>query len=176
VPYIHAHPILVARWANRLAQCGAGPHVGIAWTGRATHTDDRRRSMRLADFAPLADVKATTFHSLQVGPAGDEVREAPGGLRVIDHRDELKDFPETAALIANLDLVITVDTAVAHLAGAMGKDTWTLLHFAPDWRWMLDREDSPWYPTMRLFRQCRRADWAAVVARLTTELRKRNLA
>jgi tetratricopeptide (TPR) repeat protein len=173
VPYVRTDRARVVRWANHLAQFGAGLHVGIAWTGRATHTDDRRRSMSLADFAPLAELKSITFHSLQVGAAGDEVRLAPGGLRVIDHREELKDFSETAGLLANLDLVITVDTAVAHLAGVTGKDTWTLLHFAPDWRWMLEREDSPWYPSMRLFRQRRRADWGEVIVRIATELRSR---
>jgi len=129
--------------------------------------------MRLRDFAPLGDLKTVTFHSLQIGEAGNEVHQSPGGLRVIDHRDALNDFTETAALIKNLDLVIAVDTAVAHLAGAMGKETWTLLHFAPDWRWMLGREDSPWYPMMRLFRQRQRADWSDVVARVTSELRGR---
>jgi tetratricopeptide (TPR) repeat protein len=171
-PYISPDPNLVAEWANRLKRHGPRPHVGLVWTGRATSSEERRRSMRLKDFGPLAGLKGLTFHSLQVGPAGDQVNE-PGVPRLIDHRSELHDFSDTAALIANLDLVITVDTAVAHLAGAMGKDVWTMLQLAPDWRWMLDREDSPWYPTMRLFRQRQRAHWGDVVTRVTGELSRR---
>ena len=171
VPYLAPDPLLVAHWANRLEQLGPAPHIGLCWTGRATHTDDRRRSMRLADFAPLASAVSATFDSLQIGKAGDEVHTATSGLRVIDHRDQLTDFTQTAALIKNLDMIISVDTAVAHLAGALGKPTLTLLHFAPDWRWMLAREDSPWYPTMKLFRQPRRADWPDVVGRVASELK-----
>jgi ADP-heptose:LPS heptosyltransferase len=94
-------------------------------------------------------------------------------MRMTDPTAELADFSDTAALIANLDLVISVDTAVAHLAGAMGKPTWVMLPFAPDWRWMLGREDSPWYPTMKLFRQKSRGDWIEVIARVTEALSKR---
>jgi ADP-heptose:LPS heptosyltransferase len=96
--------------------------------------------------------------------------EAP--VRLVDLRDELKDFADTAAIVANLDLVITVDTAVAHLAGALGKPVWILLTNAPDWRWFLEREDSPWYPTARLFRQSRHGNWQEVLARLERELRQ----
>jgi hypothetical protein len=126
--------------------------------------------MQLRDLAPLGKVEGITFHSLQTGDASGEATNAPAGFAVIDHRNELSDFADTAALIANLDLVISVDTAVAHLAGAIGKDVWTMLPFAPDWRWMLARSDSPWYPTMRLFRQTKPGDWVGVVERVVEEL------
>jgi ADP-heptose:LPS heptosyltransferase len=107
------------------------------------------------------------FNSLQKGPAASQVVALDVGITVFDFSDKLTDFAETAALIANMDLVITVDTAVAHLAGAMGKPVWVLLPFVPDWRWMMDREDSPWYPTMRLFRQKSIGQWDEVIVRVT---------
>jgi ADP-heptose:LPS heptosyltransferase len=116
-------------------------------------------------------VKGVTFYSLQKGEAAAQARTPPPGIALVDLTKEIKNFADTAALIANLDLVISVDTAAAHLAGAMARPVWTLLPFLPDWRWMLDREDSPWYPTMRLFRQARRGDWAGVVERVAGELR-----
>jgi ADP-heptose:LPS heptosyltransferase len=103
------------------------------------------------------------FYSLQKGEAGREAERAPAGMRIEDLSGELRDFSDTAAVMANLDLVISVDTAVAHLAGAMGRPAWLLLKFAPDWRWLLAREDSPWYPTMQLFRQRKPADWYPVI-------------
>jgi len=109
-----------------------------------------------------------SFYSLQKGPAA--AQQAPAGMKFINVAGELKDFADTAALLSNLDLVITVDTAVAHLAGALGKPVWVLLPFAPDWRWLLGREDSPWYPTMRLFRRPTAGDWDSVVARVAAQL------
>lgn len=119
---------------------------------------------------PLAAAGDITFHSLQVGDAARQVLSLPQGLKMIDHSRELIDFAETAALMTNLDLVIGVDTSVAHLAGALGKAVWVMLPFAPDWRWMLGREDSPWYPSMRLFRQRTFGDWDEVVHRVAREL------
>ena len=121
----------------------------------------------------LAGVKGMTFYSLQKGEAAKEARNPPTGMRLVDLTGDIENFADTAALIANLDLVVSVDTAVAHLAGAMARPVWTLLPFVPDWRWMLGREDSPWYPTMRLFRQAKRGDWAGVVERVARELRTR---
>jgi hypothetical protein len=128
--------------------------------------------MKLAQLAPLAQVPGVRFFSLQIGEAAAEakIKTPPAGMELVDWTNELKDFADTAALIANLDLVIAVDTAVAHLAGAMGKPVWTLLPFVAEWRWLLDRQDSPWYPSMRLFRQSSRGDWDSVVARVADAL------
>jgi len=119
---------------------------------------DKERSLAFEALAPILAVKGMRLFSLQIGAAADEVRQA----RMIDLSPHLTDFAETAGAIANLDLVISVDTAVAHLAGAMGKPVWIMLPFVPDWRWLLEREDSPWYPTARLFRQKTRGDWGQV--------------
>jgi ADP-heptose:LPS heptosyltransferase len=127
--------------------------------------------LNLAALAPLAQIAGVSLVSLQVGAAAGDLRGAFSKMSIIDHTAQLTDFAETAALIQNLDLVISVDTSVAHLAGALGKPVWVLLPFIPDWRWMLDREDSPWYPTMRLFRQTQRRDWNAVIDRIVTELK-----
>ena len=122
---------------------------------------DRRRSLRLSQFAPLAEVPGVVFVSLQKGEPAAQAKTPPPGMRLIDWTTELKDFADTAALAECLDLVISVDTAVAHLAGALGKPVWVLNRFDTCWRWLVGREDSPWYPTMRLFRQPRFLDWGA---------------
>jgi hypothetical protein len=144
--------------------------IGLAWTGRPTHPNDRRRSMPLARLAPLAGAGGASFVSLQKPmPAADAASLGlfPG---LADVSAELTDFGETAALIANLDLVITVDTAMGHLTGAMGKPVWIMLPKASDWRWLLDRSDSPWYPTARLFRQQTPGAWDPVVAEVAAAL------
>jgi tetratricopeptide (TPR) repeat protein len=172
VPYLHADNDRTSRWRERLASLH-GLKVGLAWAGRASHPHDLRRSMSLEKLAPLAQVPGVTLISLQKGVASSQAQTArTAGVNLIDWTDELKDFSDTAALIANLDLIITVDTAVAHLGGAMGKPVWVLLPIVPDWRWMLHREDSPWYPTLRLFRQAKYEDWSAPVTRVTEELGK----
>ena len=142
----------------------------IAWAGRPTHPNDRNRSLKLDAFAPLAQLAGVRFVSLQKGGAAAEAKSLPEGMELLDVGQELKDFADTAALVAALDLVIAVDTSVVHLAGAMGKPVWVLLPFAPDWRWLLDRNDTPWYPTLRLFRQKRRMEWDPVVASIREEL------
>jgi hypothetical protein len=167
VPYLQADVGRVEDWSNRLGG-SAGFRVGLCWAGRPIHKDDRRRSIPLAELAPLAEVSGIEFHSLQTGLAAEQLSSA--GWPVIDHATLLSHFGETAALIANLDLVISVDTSVAHLAGALGKPTWLLLAFVPDWRWMLEREDSPWYPTMKLFRQEVRGNWRGAVSRVARAL------
>ncbi len=128
--------------------------------------------MRLEQLAPLTHLEGAAFYSLQVGPAAAQVKQLGTQVHLIDLQDEQKDFADTAAIVASLDLVISVDTSVAHLAGAMGKPVWILLNNSPDWRWMLDREDSPWYPTARLFRQSTFGNWQDVVARVERELRE----
>jgi ADP-heptose:LPS heptosyltransferase len=144
--------------------------IGLAWTGRPTHPNDRRRSMRLARLQRLTEAGPAAFISLQKPmPAADlETMKAFNGMS--DLSNELTDFGETAALIENLDLVITVDTSMGHLAGAMAKPVWILVPKAADWRWMLEREDSPWYPTARLFRQAKPGEWDAVLERLGAAL------
>ncbi|HEX3401004.1 MAG TPA: tetratricopeptide repeat-containing glycosyltransferase family protein [Acetobacteraceae bacterium] len=172
VPYLFADPARVAAWRERLA--ARLPHgvrrIGLAWTGRPTHPNDRRRSMPLARLAPLASAGRASFVSLQKPmPASDEASLALFP-ELADISGELTDFGETAAVIANLDLVITVDTAMGHLAGALGKPVWILLPKASDWRWLLERSDSPWYPTVRLFRQQVPGNWDPVLAEVSAAL------
>jgi hypothetical protein len=128
------------------------------------------RSLPLARLAPLSQVPGVRLISLQTGPAAREVHDLPKGFEVSAWTEELEDFADTAALMANLDLIVTIDTAAAHLAGALAKPVWVMLRHPPDWRWMLHREDSPWYPTMRLFRQERRGDWTAPIGRIAQAL------
>jgi hypothetical protein len=169
VPYLSAPPDRIAVWADQLGK-GATPRVGIAWSGNPKHGNDTNRSIQLKELLPLLSLGIEVV-SLQkdVREADREVLKANTGIR--DFGNELKDFADTAALISLLDLVITVDTAPAHLAGALGKPVWILLPFSADWRWLLDREDSPWYPTARLFRQQAHGDWEYVVRRVAQELR-----
>ena len=156
------------RWLGRLA---GRRSIGLVWAGSAGHANDHRRSIPLAVFAPLWQALPDVgFVSLQVGPAAAQAPACPG---LLDVGPELGDFADTAAVIEQLDLVITVDTAVAHLAAAMGQATWVLLPFSPDWRWQLDRDDSPWYPSVRLYRQRQPDDWPEVVSRVAADLGRR---
>jgi tetratricopeptide (TPR) repeat protein/glycosyltransferase involved in cell wall biosynthesis len=141
--------------------------IGLVWAGNPSHRNNRFRSCRLDQFQPLFDLENVSFYSLQ---KGDAAAELTPDYPVADVGSGLQDFADTACAIAQLDLVITVDTAVAHLAGALGKPVWVLLAFAPDWRWMLDRTDSPWYPTLRLFRQPKPGDWATVITTIVATL------
>ena len=167
IPYLSVPEALRRQWRSAIAD-GEEFRVGIAWAGNPVHANDRNRSMALNALAPLFSVPNVRFFSLQVGQRSDEA--AAFGQRLVDLSGRLSDFADTAALIEALDLVIAVDTAVVHLAGALGRPAWVLLPFAPDWRWLLDREDTPWYPTLRLFRQPRRGDWTPVVERVRAEL------
>lgn len=159
-PYIRPEPWLVERWAARLAQ-DKKRRIGIVWAGRPTHEDDLNRSCRPAHFAQLVSAKNTTIYSLQKGGLAQDV-DALQHAGVVDLELEIDDFADTAAAIANLDLVICVDTSVAHLAGAMGKPVWIILPYAPDFRWLASGETSPWYPSARLFRQPETKDWDSV--------------
>ena len=164
--YLSVDPARVQAWRDRLP---AGRKFGLVWAGNPTHSNDRRRSTTIEAVAPLLRIAGWSPVSLQVGArAGDRARAAGPLADVAQH---LTDFVETAAAIANLDLVITVDTAVAHLAGALGVPVWVMLPFAPDWRWIVGRDDSPWYPTMRLYRQKKAGDWNDVVARIALALK-----
>ena len=174
VPYVAADPEQAAAWGAKLAARAPAFNVGLVWAGHPQNRNDRRRSIPLGALAPLAAVPGVVLHSLQGGEAARQVERSP--LELVDHEAERHDFLGVAGLVANLDLVITVDTAAAHLAGALAKPVWTLLPFAPDWRWLLGREDTPWYPTMRLFRQAVAGDWAGVLTRVANELASAALA
>jgi Glycosyltransferase family 9 (heptosyltransferase) len=172
VPYLHADPARVAAWGARLADLVPAGHrrIGIAWAGRPTHHNDRNRSMPLAMFAPLAALPQTTLVSLQKGPAQSQIGTYWGRAPLANLGPELRDFADTMAVIENLDLVISVDTSVVHLAGAMARPVWAMLPHAPDWRWLLGRSDSPWYPSLRLFRQGADRSFAAVMQTIAADL------
>jgi tetratricopeptide (TPR) repeat protein len=170
VPYVKPNPAQVEAWAQRLR--GNSLRVGLSWGGNPNYPHELWRSIPLERLAPLTSLEGATFYSLQMGPAARQVKQLGAGVRLVDLQDEQKDFADTAAIVANLDLVISIDTSVAHLAGAMGKPVWILLNNSPDWRWLLDRNDSPWYPTARLFRQTTFGNWQDVMARVEPELRE----
>jgi tetratricopeptide (TPR) repeat protein len=167
VPYLTVPPERMARWSTRLPR--SAYRVGLVWSGGVANPNNHARSIALDRFAPLLQVPGVTFVSLQ-----REYREhdLAGLSRLpVERIDEaIADFGDTAAAIAQCDLVISVDTSVAHLAGALGKPVWLLLAFVPDWRWLLDRTDSPWYPTARLFRQDKIGDWDGVIAQVAEAL------
>jgi tetratricopeptide (TPR) repeat protein len=175
VPYIEVEAQLVEHWRQELASLG-GFKVGIAWQGKPSFYFDRFRSMPLKEFAPLAAVPGITLISLQKGFGSEQIAALDGLFKVVDlgpQLDERAAFLDTAAVIKNLDLVIASDSATAHLAGALGVPVWLATPFSPDWRWLLARDDSPWYPTMRLFRQERRGDWRHVFQRMAMALAER---
>ncbi len=166
VPYVRVEPTVISAWREKLAGDESRMKIGLAWAGNPEHSNDRNRSIPPRFLAPLLELEKVSWHLLQKSSPPAEL----AGEHVFGHEAELSDFMETAGLIAQLDLVVTADTAVAHLAGAMGKPVWTLLPFAPDWRWLLERDDSPWYPSMRLFRQTARGDWGGVIERVKSAL------
>jgi tetratricopeptide (TPR) repeat protein len=167
VPYLRVPAPAIERWAARIG--GDALRVGIVWAGNPKHINDMNRSLPVEGMAPFLQVPGTRFYSLQVGGHANDIARLPGA-GIMDLAPQLTDFVETAAAVAALDLVIAVDTSVAHLAGALGKPVWLLVPFVPDWRWLLDRSDTPWYPTMRLYRQPARFDWGTVLARVTADL------
>jgi hypothetical protein len=171
IPYLTASTERIAKWRERIERLPS-PRIAIAWSGRATHANDRNRSLALARLEPLLALDGASFVSIQRelrGADGETLARVP---RLVHVGDDLDDFDDTAAVVSLVDLVISVDTSVVHLAAALGRPTWILLPFWPDWRWMLDRADSPWYPTARLFRQSAPGDWDSVIARVTEELLK----
>lgn len=169
-PYLAAEPSKRVKWRARLDAAGRGRKVGVAWAGNPQHVRDKRRSLPLPALARVFERSDIIFVNLQ-----KDARPGDGAIlarheNVLDVSAELADFCDTAALVSELDLVITIDSAVAHLSGALGRPVWVLLPFAPDWRWLLSRSDSPWYPSARLFRQPKRGDWDSVVAQVTAAL------
>lgn len=173
VSYLHADPLRRAAWTDRLDTAAPSRRlrVGLAWSGNPNHANDENRSMTFAALAPLVELDAT-FVSLQVGVRARDA-DAFAASGVLSFEAELTDFAETAALVDALDLVIAVDTSVVHLAGALGRPVWVLLPRVPDWRWLLERDDSPWYPAATLFRQGRPGDWPALVERVADALAAR---
>jgi tetratricopeptide (TPR) repeat protein len=176
MPYLRAPAERTARWAGRFPQ--RTPKVGLVWAGdprpmlASAHSTDRRRSLNALAFVPLLETAGVTFVSLQLGASTrPQIETLPFELRPLDPMDEVRDFADTAALIEQLDLVIAVDTSVAHLAGALNKPVWILSRFDGCWRWLADRDDSPWYPSARLFRQTKPGNWNDVIGRVTHALR-----
>jgi Flp pilus assembly protein TadD len=170
VPYLYADEQKTESWRSRLDTQTF--KIGIVWAGSPRHANDRRRSCALTQFEPLSHIANVQYYSLQKELPHPRDRDTLGLWNIPQLADQFHDFTDTAAAIANLDLVISADTAVLHLAGALGKPVWGLIPYGPDWRWMLHREDSPWYPTLRLFRQSAPGDWQGVFQRVTETLQE----
>jgi predicted O-linked N-acetylglucosamine transferase (SPINDLY family) len=169
MPYLEVDPLEAARWAARIG--GDGPRVGIVWAGNPATKRDRLRSPRLHSVAPLFTIPGITFVALQMGAGREDLAETPLPAHVIDLGAEIRDLADTAAIMAGLDVVISSCTAPLHLAGALGRPAWAMIPFAPHFPWLLDRADSPWYPSMRLYRQPRSGtDWSSVVDRIAVDL------
>jgi tetratricopeptide (TPR) repeat protein len=174
VPYLFADPIKVEAWRQRVCTDGAPPaklRIGVAWAGDPTHRLDLMRSCTLSRFAEISKIPGVVIYSLQKGGRAAKPEDVPPGMTFHDFTADLHDFSDTAALMMNLDLVISVDTAVVHLAGALGRPVFTLLPFNPDFRWLIDRPDTPWYPTMKLFRPPTPMDWDSVFADVLREVK-----
>jgi len=169
IPYLFADPQAAEAWASRMADGASELRVGLAWASDPNNFIAKLKSLQLSDLQGFGGLPVT-FFSLQKGAGADQAGDPPPGMRIVDLTRELRDFADTAALVANLDLVITIDTAVAHLAGAMGKPVWTFVHFPAVWRWMPESVRTPWYPTMRLYRQRRPREWTPVLEQVTRGL------
>jgi hypothetical protein len=173
IPYLFSDKDKKAEWKKKLGPKTL-PRVGVVWSGNPEHTNDHNRSIPLETLKPLLELPFE-FHSLQKDYKGKDGGFLLNSPQLKNHQMELTDFSETAALMDEMDLIITVDTSAAHLAGALGKPVWVLLPFVPDYRWLLERNDSPWYSTATLFRQSKTGDWkttvAEVIKKLSSELR-----
>ncbi|HXU99534.1 MAG TPA: tetratricopeptide repeat protein [Caulobacteraceae bacterium] len=173
IPYLHPQPEARARWAARLDQLAppGRPRIGLVWAGRPTHMNDRNRTITLSRLAAITELDQFNFISLQKGPATEQVGGYFGRAPLINLGPELDNFGDSAAVIEALDLLVCVDTSVGHVAGAIGKPVWVMLPYAPDWRWLRERTDTPWYPNMRLFRPPAPKDWDGVTAAVAAALR-----
>jgi Flp pilus assembly protein TadD len=171
-PYIKSTPNLSSQWLARIGQNSI--KVGLVWEGKPLFQNDplRRRSTTLEDFAPLASVANVKFFSLQKGSPAHQLETPPENMDIVNFDPQIVNFADTAAIIANLDIVITIDTATAHLSGALGKPTWVLLPFSPDWRWGLDYEKTPWYPNSTMFRQKQPNQWQEPILQMVSLLKK----
>jgi len=171
-PYVRADPARARRWGEFFPADGR-LRVGLVWAGNPGHWGDRDRTIPADALAPLAAVQGAAFYSLQKTAPGAQAPARPAGLELIDLGSRFADFSDTAAAASHLDVVLSADTSMAHLAGAMGRPVWVMLAYFAEWRYLLGRDDSPWYPTMRLFRQATPGDWPGVAARVAHELRRR---
>lgn len=169
IPYLSADPERVRFWEAHLSG-HARPLVALVWAGRPTHFNDFNRSMTLEALAPLA-IPGVTFLSTQKGPTEQAALNPPPGMKLVNLSPLIGSFEDTAAILSIADLLISVDSSPVHLAGALGRPAWAMLPHLPDWRWLLDRADSPWYPSIRLFRQAQPRDWASVIADVAKELK-----
>jgi hypothetical protein len=174
VPYLRADPARVAHWSAVVDQLAptAGRRVGLVWAGRPTHANDHRRSTSLASLSPLFSAQGIAYVSLQKGDRQADIGRYYGAAPLINLGAQITDWEDSMAVIAALDAVVTVDTAVAHFAGAMGRPVHLMLPHAGEWRWLLQREDSPWYPTMRLHRQPSPGRWDAVAHSVAARLQE----
>jgi Flp pilus assembly protein TadD len=171
IPYLAARDEWIEPWSNRLGE-RRRPRIGLVWAGSPGHKNDRNRSLALSRLAPILSSDSWQCVALQVGMSDEDRATLSGFPSVVVLGGDVRDYADTAAILTRLDLLITVDTSVAHLAGALGVPTWVMLPSVPDWRWMLDREDSPWYPSLRLFRQRRPNDWDHVIAAILDALHR----
>jgi len=170
IPYLSADKGRLQKWRRRLAKLPR-PIVALVWAGRPTHTNDANRSSSLEALAPLAEVKGCSFISIQKGPKAVEAQSPPPGLALTDLDAEISDFDDTAAILSVADLLISVDSSPIHLAGALNRPAWVMLPHISEWRWLIEREDSPWYPSLRLLRQDKPGDWGGVARRVAEALR-----
>lgn len=172
IPYLRADAAKVAAWRARLAALvpQGFRRVGLVWAGRPAHNNDRNRSTSIATFRPLFDLPGVAFVALQKGPATPQAGGVFARAPLVNLGAEIRDYADTMAIMENLDAIVSVDTSVVHLAGALGRPVSVMIPRAPDWRWLLEREDTPWYPTMRLFRQTQPNAWDDVVARIKAEM------
>ena len=172
VPYLTADPALIASWRARLdsALPPGARRIAIAWAGRPTHNNDRNRSVHLKQLAPLGEVPGVAYVSLQKGPAAAQIKEWTGPAPVLALDSAITTFEDSAAILQCCERLVSVDTSMVHLAGAMGRPVTVMMPFAPDWRWLTQREDTPWYPDVRLFRQPRPKDWDSVISRVVADL------
>ncbi len=172
IPYVQADAAKVAAWRERLDSLVPASHrrIGIVWAGRPTHHNDRNRSTALSTFAPLAELPGISLISLQKGASQSQIGTYWGTAPLVNLGPEIRDFGDSMAVLECLDQVVTVDTSVGHLAGALGREAWIMLPYAPDWRWLLHRTDTPWYPTLRLFRQGPERQWGPVMQRIVREV------
>lgn len=172
VPYLTPPHKLAQDWAASIGDVEGARKVGLVWAGEPSQFNDRRRSTRLSQWSVLGEIANVRWFSFQKGPGSEQIRTPPAGMRITDLSPRLTNFAQSAAAMSAMDLIITVDTAAAHLAGALGRPAWVLLSHVADWRWLENQNDSPWYPTMRLFRQPAQGDWKAVFSQLASELRQ----
>jgi ADP-heptose:LPS heptosyltransferase len=169
MPYLTPDPERLERWRKRLKDI-KGPKVCLVWAGRPTHLNDANRSITLDMLKPLAEAEVT-FLSIQKGPTEDQAADPPDGMKLVNLSPEIADFEDTAAILSAADLLISVDSSPVHLAGALGRPAWVMLPFSPDWRWLMNRDDTPWYPSVRLFRQTSPGDWPGVIQRAAEALK-----